>query len=108
MSDHYAIDPDGTVRRVDDLHEWARWFETSGEGRRIGFTDLGDVHVSTVFLAIDHRFLGDGPPILFETMIFGGEFDQWMDRYQTIEAARAGHARVVEALRAGASPDGAA
>lgn len=29
------------------------------------------VNVSTVFLAIDHAF-GDGPPVLYETMIFGG------------------------------------
>jgi len=45
-----------------------------------------------------------GPPILFETMIFGGEHDMWQDRYATIEQARRGHQRVVENLRAGRDP----
>src|ERR1035437_632572 len=40
----------------------------------VGQTVIGKVNISTIFLHIDHRF-GDGSPLLFETMIFGGEHD---------------------------------
>lgn len=37
--------------------------------------DLGDglIRVSTIFLGLDHRFYGRGPPLLFETMTFGAD-----------------------------------
>ena len=30
------------------------------------------IHVSTVWLGIDHAYTEGGPPVIFETMIFGG------------------------------------
>ena len=42
----------------------------SREYRRVAQNYVGDVHVSTVFLPIDHGW-GEGPPVLFETMVFG-------------------------------------
>lgn len=59
-----------------------------------------DLRVSTVWLAVDYNFLG-GPPILFETMVFGpgsGE-PQW--RWCTEQQAIAGHAQVVAETAAG-------
>lgn len=55
----------------------------------IGMPD-GDVTVSTVFLVIDHAHR-PGPPMLWETMIFGGPHDDECWRYATREAALAGH-----------------
>lgn len=46
----------------------------------------GDVEVSTVFLVLDPQF-GPGPPLLFETLVFGGEFDEEMERYSTWKEA---------------------
>jgi hypothetical protein len=48
-----------------------------------------DVLVSTVFLFMDYGF--DGTPLLFETMIFGGQHDQYCMRYSTWEEAELGH-----------------
>lgn len=48
--------------------------------------------VSTVYLGLDHAF-GGGPPLIYETMIFGGPNDQYQDRYTTREQALAGHRR---------------
>lgn len=68
--------------------------------RRVAATDVSpDVWVSTVFLCIDHRYSGVGPPILFETMIFGDCFNdqqEYQERYCTWEEAEAGHAVAVE------------
>jgi hypothetical protein len=81
-----------------DLMTRARWFETSD--RQVAKTDIGDVRVSTVFLGFDRSF-GQGPPLLFETMIFGGPFDQdkYQERCSTWEEAEAQHAEAVEVAR---------
>jgi hypothetical protein len=89
------------VHPVDKIITWAREFETSD--RCVAKTQLGDVSVSTAFLGVDHAF-GAGPPLLFETMIFGGEYDEWMDRYSSYDDAEAGHNKVVENLKAGREP----
>ncbi len=74
------------------LLEWARSFETAD--RKVAFTEIGDIRISTVFLGLDHSY-GDGPPLWFETMTFGGEHDNEQDRYTTLEEAMRGHDRMV-------------
>lgn len=60
-------------------------------------TDVTDqVHVSTVWLGMDHNWGGVGPLVIFETLIFGGPLDQEMWRYSTEEQARAGHEEAVK------------
>ena len=41
------------------------------EWRMVAKTDVGDCHVSTVFLGLDHNHLGCGARVLYETMVFG-------------------------------------
>lgn len=61
--------------------------------------------VSTVWLGVNYNHTLDGPPIIFETMVFGdGDGDQYMQRYATEEEARAGHAETV-AIVAATVPD---
>lgn len=54
-----------------------------------------EITVSTVFLVVNHEFIGDGPPILFETMVFGGDHDEFQLRYHTWEMAEFGHTLTV-------------
>jgi hypothetical protein len=80
------------------MEQMAATFEDR-DGRRVARTDIGEgVDVSTVHLVLDHQY-GDGPPLIFETMIFGGEHDQDCWRYSTEEQANAGHEAVVAWLR---------
>lgn len=85
----------GEPQAVDDVLEWARWFETSDNERVIARESQNDVTISTVFLGLDHNFNG-GVPILYETMVFGGEHDQEMRRYHTAEEAGIGHREMVQ------------
>ena len=62
------------------------------------------VRVSTVFLGTDHNCL-DGPPILYETMIFGGPWDKSQWRHHTRAEAIAAHDQIVAAVRDGKDPD---
>lgn len=92
--DNYILNPDHSIRKVS-LEEWAEWFENSAN-RIIKQEQVGPYWVSTVFLGIDHNFSMEGPPLLFETMIFReGWRDLYCDRYSTYEEALAGHAIAV-------------
>lgn len=79
-----------------DLDKWGNWYQTAN--RHVQKDDLGSVWVSTVFLGLDHGW-HDGPPVLFETMIFGGERDQETHRYCTWDEAEAGHKQILEELK---------
>lgn len=78
---------------------WAMWFEKAD--RRVARDVLADgaVEISTVFIGLDHQW-GDGPPLIFETMIFGGSENYSMDRYSTWDEAEAGHARMLKIAKA--------
>jgi len=96
MGDHYILKDKKAV--PVDLITWAKWFETAD--LHVAMDEIGDVRISTVFLGLDHQF-GDGPPLLFETLVFGGKLDDEMDRYTTWEEAEKGHAEMVIKVRQG-------
>jgi hypothetical protein len=122
--------PDGhTPIPIDDALVWGEWFQTHNDDRVVQ-RDADEATgwlVSTVFLGLDHNFLGTGPPILFETMVFAPseerltrmkrvgipvmtfpppppalveKWDTWQQRYATWDAALAGHREVIAALKA--------
>lgn len=74
-----------------DVSAWGKWLETAD--RTVKKSAEGDVWVSTVFLGLDHSF-GGKKPILFETMVFGGLYDQYQERYSTWKEAEAGHKKM--------------
>lgn len=86
---HYILDRNGNPQPCADVMAWAHWFEKAQ--RSIALNERDGVKVSTVFLGLDHRFGGNGPPLVFETMIFGGENDGEQDRYSTKAEALTGH-----------------
>jgi hypothetical protein len=78
-----------------DMMEWAqrlceKW---------IAKTTLPDgTWISTVWRGIDHQY-GDGPPLIFETMVFPSEngpfLEEECERYSTEAEAIAGHEAMV-------------
>ena len=97
MTDKYILKDRAPVP-CDDLYDWARWFETSK--RHVANDEVGQVRISTVFLGLDHRWGKDGPPLLFETMVFGGKRDGEQWRCSTWDDAEAQHAATVKRVRA--------
>lgn len=96
MFDCYRLLPDKTVQRINsNLSAQIQTVSTSLWLTEVG----GDCSVSTVFLSLDHRVSTLGPPILFETMAFGGPSDQFQRRYATWCEARDGHQELVSFLR---------
>jgi hypothetical protein len=98
VDDKYILDGHTPVQ-VFDLMEWARWYQTAD--RHVDETLIGRIRISTVFLSIDHNWYGPNhPPVLFETMVFGGGFlNEEMMRYCTWAEAEAGHKDMVEVVQ---------
>lgn len=81
-----------------DLMAWAKLLDDMAY-KRVAETTLEDgTWISTVWLGIDHRFGGDGPPLIFETMVFASKDnlqERDCQRYSTEAEALAGHAEMV-------------
>lgn len=77
--------------------EWVEQFERTAD-KVVEQTQTDNGFVSTVWLGLSHQF-GDGPPLIFETLVFEGTMDGEMDRYSTEEQARAGHAEMVARVK---------
>lgn len=98
-------DKDGTP--ISDVLAWGKKLEDI-EYKRVAKTTLPDgTWVSTVWLGLDHQY-GDGPPLIFETMVFEaehdlGELDQ--KRYSTLAEAEDGHNAMVKRWLRGRSLD---
>lgn len=120
---HYKLAPDRrTAVPCSDLDEFDKFMQSDDRVLALDYVwpddpaataaaesvarlgGLGMVRVSTVFLGIDHNW-GRGPPVLWETMIFGGPHDEFQERYSSHESAVAGHARAVRIARGEIEPD---
>lgn len=86
--DRYYIEQNGGKVIAVSFEEWLDLFRRND--RTVAKTEIGKVLISTVFLGIDHGF-GRGRPVLYETMVFGGEHDGFQARYCTRESALRGH-----------------
>ena len=84
------------------LDEWASAFDERYGEKTVRQEHVGDLWVSTVWLGLDHQH-GNGPPLIFETMVFADESltAEFCARYSTEAEAATGHERVVAALQAG-------
>ncbi len=101
MPNNYILNEAGDPVIEPDLLKWAEWYENSGLERQLARTTIRanpEVVVSTVFLGVDHNYMG-GPPAIYETMVFGGPFDGHMCRYAYKEMAQWGHDKMVEDMR---------
>ena len=92
-----------------EMMTWAKDFE-DGDNRIVKQDYAGPWWISTVFLGLDHSF-GDGPPLIFETMVFAAEdgkvtsyADEYCERYTSEASALEGHERALEWARE--RPDG--
>lgn len=104
----YILDADGNAEPVSAEQYEAFMVDERIKGRRrivLGRTSglPGGVEVSTVFLGINHNTSDQGPPLLWESIVFsangtGGE----QRRYSTQDEALRGHVELVQRAWEGA------
>ena len=97
MSEWYILE-NGEPKQVDDMLEWAHWMEGNMTARHVGDDVIGASRVSTVFLGLDHSH-GAGPPLIFDTMVFGGPLADEQERYSTTQEAIDGHVKMCARVR---------
>jgi hypothetical protein len=100
MSKWYILDDDNNPVK-STVNEFADWEEAYPERKAVKQEYIDDVYISTVFLGLDHAWNSD-IPVLWETMIFGGENDQaYQERYASYEQAIEGHQKAINFIKKG-------
>ena len=87
--------------RRANLKEWMDFL--SSPDCIVATTDIGRVNVTTAFLGIDFSSTNYGPPMVFVTMIFGGQYDGVADYTPTWGGAALAHEQRCDMLRQAAS-----
>jgi len=93
---YYKLDENKNPVSVKNIHEM-EW-EKRDILKTVLFNDDRKIFISTVFLGVDHRLELKGDPLLFETMIFGIENDEYQERCSTYKEALIQHAEAVQHL----------
>lgn len=97
---HWILDDNHNLVEVD-LITWAKYIEHP-DNRVVGYTQINsEVWVSTIFLGIDHRFpsFPPGPPLVFETLVFGGPLNGEGGRWVSYDDAKTNHEMFVKRAR---------
>lgn len=91
---YYVLEGKKTVQA--NVLEWGEMFENFGS-RVVKQESVRTQFVSTVFLGLDHNWSNQGPPLLFETMIFDQLSNiEYCKRCSTWEQAEIQHKKAVE------------
>jgi hypothetical protein len=93
----YILDKDNKPIKSNVI-QCGEWMEDNPCVKALKQEHIGNIYVSTVFLGLDHAWYGK-IPVLWETMIFGGEHDQYQDRYTSVENAEIGHQFAVQLVK---------
>lgn len=94
----YILDDDRRPVNVANDDAWFMWF-TNEQLRRVAVDNVGVATISTVFGGIDRSY-GHAPhPLVFETMIFGGDHDGWTELSASWAEAELIHAEAVAMIR---------
>jgi hypothetical protein len=92
----YILDKNNKPIR-STIVDCVEWLKENPERKAVKQEHIGDIFISTVFLGLDHAWDSD-VPVLWETMIFGGENDQYQDRYTSIKDALEGHKKALNLI----------
>lgn len=93
----YKLDENNNPVKVESSKDYSDWVAENEAKRVVMQQKIDRIRISTVFLGLDHSFpRNDKKPLLWETMIFGGEHDQYQERYYSFNDALDGHFKALE------------
>ena len=101
--DAYILDEYLEPHKIETLSLEYLEFHSEFANRQMGMTTCvkrycrKETTIATVFLTFNHNYSMEGPPVLFETMVFSDHLeDDYTTRYETYEDAIEGHKKIVE------------
>lgn len=103
----FMLDHDGIPTPAKSLTEWSNWWNENHHQRNVQTSVntyrnpsnpkvLVEWIATTVFLGVNHRFQGSGPPLIYETIVQGGLLDGEVVRYASEVEALEGHRLIQE------------
>ena len=96
MEDKFILNEKNEVVPVADVIEWGLWLEQNSSRRVVNIYYGNGYRISTIFLGLNQAFgTHHERPIVFETMVFGGNLDGNCVRSATWLEAEATHKAVV-------------
>lgn len=99
MSDWYILDNDRNPVKTS-IDKYIEWEKGNPDARKLRRDEVGESRISTVFLGLDHSW-GDEPPVLWETLVMGGDNSDYMERYTSEADAIAGHNSILKNIMDG-------
>jgi hypothetical protein len=87
MTTNYVLSGHEVVPETN-REKWQKWFD-EGDKQTVRKTEKNGVVVLTQFHGIG--FCAKLPPLLFTTMVFGGEWNSEIEYYSTWDEAEQGH-----------------
>ena len=95
----YILDDERRLVNVKNDEAWFIWFRDI-ERRLVARDEIdGDVVVSTIFGGIDRSYGRASAPMVFETIVFGGEHDGWEEWSASWAEAELVHAEACAIVR---------
>jgi hypothetical protein len=95
----YSLDSKKKVVQCKSIEEWMGTQLDIGK-RRVALTKVGGASISTIFLGVNCGFRGGKEPILWESMVFGGDMSGYCRRCPgTFKDAKAMHRQVVKQVK---------
>lgn len=99
---HYILNQKGEPVVEPDLMKWSEWLqnEMAIPDRIVRVQYIGEGRVSTVFLGLNTAMFSKGPPVVWETMVFGGPLNGEMTRCAgSREQAMAMHEEMIKRVQ---------
>jgi hypothetical protein len=103
----YILTDQHEVVEERDLKVWARWVEDHQDESQVALDIIDEqtgAYISTRFFGLNLNLAWDleraHPPVVFETMVFGGPLHLQQQRYHTWAQAVAGHAALLARAKA--------
>jgi len=95
----YTLDEKNDPVKANSIIEFVKWQEENPEKYALKQEEIGDYYISTVFLGLDRSRSEDKEPVLWETMIFHNENQDYQERYTSRNLAIEGHQRAVDSVK---------
>lgn len=89
---------DKTPVAVSEFSEFLRWMVRNQSACQVARNQVGKSFVSTIFTGSNYNSVAQGPPLVFESMVFGGPMDLMIKRYSTWDQALKGHNDLIKEL----------
>lgn len=101
---YFLYDKTGLTFSTENIARWSKFMEEHRTVARTVFPSGEEV--STVFLGVNMQMsvTPESDPLAFETMVFGGPFDEYTQRCRTYADALDQHRQVAGAVLAGGLP----